>query len=105
MGYAVPIQWWLIFLPQWVGHAGHLVLVLFVLTSVVSKQAGARGDKRKLGHAAEFQPTSSCVTQYGLTALQQHTVLSSWSVPVVLRRINWCTSSWGLSLLQQHPLA
>jgi uncharacterized protein with PQ loop repeat len=38
IGYAVSIQWWLVFLPQWIGHAGHLVLVVFVLISVVSSQ-------------------------------------------------------------------
>jgi hypothetical protein len=40
LGYAVPLQWWLVFLPQFVGHAGHFVLVLFVLTAAVSSHAG-----------------------------------------------------------------
>lgn len=43
IGYAVPIQWWLLFLPHWIGHAGHAALVVFVLSSVdtlVQQQLG-----------------------------------------------------------------
>lgn len=43
IGYAVPIQWWLVFLPQWIGHAGHAALVVFVLSSVVSRRQQDRG--------------------------------------------------------------
>lgn len=39
IGYAVPLQWWLVFLPQWIGHAGHVILVVCVLASVVSRLA------------------------------------------------------------------
>lgn len=41
IGYAMPLQWWLVFLPQWIGHAGHVCLVVFVLASVVSDRLQA----------------------------------------------------------------
>jgi hypothetical protein len=40
LGYDVPIHWWLVFLPQFLGHAGHFLLVLFVLSAAVSSHAG-----------------------------------------------------------------
>lgn len=36
LGYGVPMAWWLVFLPQWIGHAGHTALVVVVLAAVVS---------------------------------------------------------------------
>lgn len=35
------MPWWLVFLPQWLGHAGHLVLVAAVLLAVVRKPVTA----------------------------------------------------------------
>jgi hypothetical protein len=42
LAYAAPVPWWLVFLAQWFGHAGHLVLVALVLMSVVSFPARVR---------------------------------------------------------------
>jgi hypothetical protein len=35
IAYAGPLAWWTLFLPLWIGHGGHLLLVLSVLLNAV----------------------------------------------------------------------
>jgi hypothetical protein len=36
IAYAAPLAWWTVFLPLWIGHGGHLLLVLSGLLNAVS---------------------------------------------------------------------
>lgn len=43
IAYAAPLAWWTVFLPLWIGHGGHLLLVLSVLLNadkLVEQQLG-----------------------------------------------------------------
>jgi hypothetical protein len=35
IAYGGPLAWWTVFLPLWIGHGGHLLLVLSVLLNAV----------------------------------------------------------------------
>jgi hypothetical protein len=59
IAYAAPVAWWTVFLPLWIGHGGHLLLVLSVLLNAVGFSAAGEYAAATMNHGMDAGSHSS----------------------------------------------